>query len=107
MEDMGTLSASDGPSLEQCASIYSEWRKAKDICDKIGMAHIIKDADGKPVSTKRNAYMSVKKQCEDRLFKYYVEFGMTASSRSTLKAQEKETGENWFEKALRQRTLDN
>ena len=106
LESMGVLSETDAPSIEQYCETYSEWRKAKDNVAKTGQAIVRSSANGAPTVTK-NPFIAVKQAAAAQCYRYLVEFGMTPASRSRLQVEAKETGTDWFEQALRNRSLEN
>ena len=106
LETMGVLSQTDAPSIEQYCEAYSDWRKAKDNVLKTGQAIVRASANGAPTVTK-NPFMREKSDLAARIKGYLIEFGFTPASRTRLAIEAKETEVDWFELALRNRSLEN
>ncbi len=83
LKSMGVLSATDAPAIEQYCESYSEWRRAKEKVEKIGLAIVSKDKKGNIV-VRRNPFLSVKQQAAHLCHRYLSEFGLTPSARSSL-----------------------
>jgi P27 family predicted phage terminase small subunit len=77
----GLLTKIDGPALASYCDAYAQWVESSDKLKKTGM--LARGAKGDPVI---NPYLKISNAAQERMKQLLVEFGMTPSSRSRVKA---------------------
>ena len=90
----GMLANQDLHGLEAYCSSYGEWRLAKGQLRKYGMVH--KGKDGAMVVS---PYVKIAEDAKKQMRAWMNEFGITPSSRSRVKVEQKESSpsdEDWF-----------
>ena len=106
LDKMGVLSETDAPTIEQYCEAYSDWRLAKEKVLKSGIAIVSKDKAGNVIA-RRNPFMIEKRQAAKQCAQILIELGMSPSSRTRLQVEAQDTGDDWFDRALRNRAQNN
>jgi P27 family predicted phage terminase small subunit len=77
----GVMTIADGPALAMLATSWATWVEAETAAIEHGL--IVKGRDGAPAV---NPYRKIANEAYDRTRQLLVEFGMTPSSRTRVKA---------------------
>ena len=93
---MGVLTEADLPGLEAYSSVYGRWRNAE--------VHLKKSMTVMGGSTGKvevlSVYSKVSRECLKEMKSWMIEFGLTPSSRSRIRVENKaapeQDGEDWF-----------
>jgi P27 family predicted phage terminase small subunit len=94
--DAGLLTTIDRDALAAYCTAYARWRKAEDMLGKSGEVILTNttsstDADGNVTkgggNLVQNPWLAVSNRAQEQMSKLGVEFGMTPSSRSRVKAE--------------------
>jgi len=81
MVSAGVMTVADGPALAMLATSWATWVEAETMASEHGL--IVKGRDGAPAV---NPYRKIANEAYDRTRQLLVEFGMTPSSRTRVKA---------------------
>jgi P27 family predicted phage terminase small subunit len=84
----GLLTVADRAALAAYCQAYGRWVQAEEIIAKKG--EVVKTTNGNII---QNPYLPIATRAMDQMLKIEIEFGMTPSSRSRIKADISETGE--------------
>ena len=91
----GLLTKIDGTALAAYCDCFAQWAEASTKIKKTGM--VVKGERGEPII---NPFLKISNAAVDRLRQFLVEFGMTPSSRSKVKAaplpEKPEEGADYF-----------
>lgn len=80
----GIMTNIDQDALELYCEAYSKWRDANDKLNKHGM--VVKAPSGYPIPS---PFLSIANKAFEQMRQMMIEFGMTPSSRSRIKAEPK------------------
>jgi len=80
LDELGVLEIADQHTIELYCEAYSDWRIAKEKCDKTGIALVSQSKD--KVEVRRNPFFAAKLEASDRCVKLLQELRLTPRSRN-------------------------
>ena len=89
MGSSGAITMAEAPLLELYADTYSKFHKAREMVDKLGLALVEKDKDGRP-KARANPFSSQLHRHRDAAMKLLIELGMTPVSRARIGLHEQQ-----------------
>ena len=85
LSEMGVLTVADGKALEQLCNTYCEWRDHLKDIQRDGTTYWAETQSGKLL--KANPSVAMASDAQKRIKSFMVEFGLTPSSRTRIKAE--------------------
>jgi len=85
LRDMGVLTQIDGQALSNYCTAWSRWKRAELFLQKNGDVYSLKDEQGHPKCVVQWPQVAIARNLVAVLQRYQQEFGLTPSSRTSLK----------------------